>query len=75
MTRFAYYWAVGAFNIRKAVDRIQITDEIIDGVAIRIYKPLPLHNPEEAKNSSESSLMPTIIFYHGGGHFIGSVGL
>lgn len=64
LTRFQYYWALGAFSVRNPDDQIMITDELIEHVPIRIYKPL--------NRTHLSPLHPTIIFYHGGGHFVGS---
>lgn len=62
ITRFAYHWTIGAFNIRDPADFIQVIDEAVEHVSMRIYRPL---------NHSED-LISTIIFYHGGGHFVGS---
>lgn len=63
VTRMAYHLAVGAFNIRDHQDSINITDQFVQDVPIRIYFP----------NSRKSShQIPTILFYHGGGYFVGS---
>jgi acetyl esterase/lipase len=70
-TRFAYHTAVGRFNIRNEKDNIQITEEYIDHVLIRIYKPLN----QTIRKSHNENLLPTILYYHGGGYFLGSAGI
>ena len=68
LTRFAYYWTLGAFNIRDPNDNIAIVDELVQNVPIRIYKPM-----KRSDNRDETAPMPTILFFHGGGFFVGSV--
>ncbi len=64
VTRFSYHYTVGVFNIRQEQDRIQVIDEEVDHLSIRIFRPL-VHEKDQ---------MSTIIYYHGGGHFVGSAG-
>lgn len=64
VTRFFYHWTIGAFNIRDSNDQILVYDELVDNVPIRVYRP---------QNRADQT-MPTIIFYHGGGNFLGSAG-
>lgn len=66
VTRFFYHWSIGAFSIRDPNDKIEILDDLIENIPIRIYR--------SDKKASESDLNPTIIFYHGGGHFLGTAG-
>ena len=69
LTRFAYYWTLGAFNIRDENDNIAIVDELIQNVPVRIYKPMSRKDGGDDKQTT----MPTILFFHGGGFFVGSV--
>jgi hypothetical protein len=69
LTRFAYHWSIGAFNIRDENDFISVTNDNIGHVAVRIYRPL---NATSYRTFNGKSLSPTIIFYHGGGHGLGS---
>lgn len=64
MTRIAFHWTVGAINIRDPNHYIDIIDEDIEHCSMRIFRPM----------NQTAELMPTIIFYHGGGHFVGSAG-
>ena len=64
VTRFFYHWTIGAFNIRDRNDRILIFDDIADNIPIRIYRP----------ENRSNQLSPTVIYYHGGGHFLGTAG-
>ncbi len=64
ITRLSYHYTVGVFNIREEQDRIQVIDEEVDHLSMRIFRPM-MH---------ESDQMSTIIYYHGGGHFVGSAG-
>ena len=66
LIRFAYHWTIGAFNIRDPADGIHVEDEYIEHCSMRIFRPL---------NQTAAAIMPTIIYYHGGGHFVGSAGL
>lgn len=61
-----YYVTVGAFSIRDAADNIQIIDDIVDNVPIRIFRPL--------NSSFGQNTVPVILYYHGGGYFLGSAG-
>lgn len=67
VTRYSYHFSVGAFNIRENNDNISIHDEVIDHLSVRVYRPLKAN-----KNSNVNETLPTIIFYHGGGYFVGS---
>jgi acetyl esterase/lipase len=66
VTRFAYHWTLGAFNIRDPNDEIKIIDDSIENVLIRIYRPSKI---------SRSKSYTTIFLFHGGGHFLGSAGI
>ena len=66
MTRFAYHWTLGAFNIRNPNDEIKIIDDSIENIPIRIYRPNQISLSEHHH--------PTILLLHGGGHFLGSAG-
>jgi acetyl esterase/lipase len=57
------------FNIRDTNDNILITDEVIDNVSVRIYRPM-----DSARFNKETNKMPTIFYYHGGGFFVGNAG-
>ena len=61
-----YYISVGAFNVRNPLDNIYVTDDTIENVPIRIFKPL--------NSSFGQNKLPTIFYYHGGGYFVGSAG-
>ena len=75
VTRAAYYIAIGVFNIRDTHDNIHVFDEHIGHVPIRKYKPLlAAQTPVSNSTSNSPDLMPTIIFFHGGGYFLGSAG-
>jgi acetyl esterase/lipase len=65
VTRLAYHLTIGAFSMRDPNDRIQVTDEFIEHVPIRVYRPMN-------RLTSHEELLPTIIFFHGGGFFLGS---
>lgn len=65
LTRFGYHWSIGAFSIRDPADGIQIIDEEVEHCSMRIFRPM---------NQSIAATIPTIIYYHGGGHFVGSAG-
>lgn len=62
LTRLSYHYTVGVFNIRDHRDEIEVIDEEVDHLSIRIFRPTKLIRDE----------MPTVIYYHGGGHFVGS---
>lgn len=62
VTRFQYHWTVGAFSMRDENDLISVHDEDIEHTSIRVFRP----------SNDTSEVMPTIIFYHGGGYFVGS---
>ena len=47
-------------------DNLQINDTEIFGVSVRIYTPVP--------EESEDALLPGLIYFHGGGWTIGSLG-
>jgi acetyl esterase/lipase len=64
--RFMYYISVGAFNIRDSKDNIQISDDVVKNVPIRIYRPL--------NSTYDQNKLPVIFYYHGGGYFLGSAG-
>lgn len=64
MTRIAYHWTVGAMNIRDPNHFIEIIDEDVEHCSMRIFRSM----------NRTGKVMPTIIFYHGGGHFVGSAG-
>jgi hypothetical protein len=66
LTRIGYHLALGVISIRDPRDSIQITDEKIQNVPIRLFKP--------TRNAKNGQMQPTIIFYHGGGFFVGSAG-
>ena len=66
ITRFSYHFAIGAFNIRDPNDNMQIMDEQVDHLSIRIYRPY------KALHNNTDYVAPTILFYHGGGYFVGS---
>jgi acetyl esterase len=61
LIRLGFHIGIGMFNIRDDQDGIQIIDDSINDIMIRIYKP-----------ENRTGLIPTIIFYHGGGYAIGS---
>ena len=61
LTRLGYHYSIGALNVRDSPDLIQIIDEDVEHLSMRIYRPL-----------NQTMTMPTILFYHGGGHFVGS---
>jgi acetyl esterase/lipase len=61
-----YYITVGAFNIRDSKDNIQISDDVVENVPIRIYRPL--------NSTYDQNKLPVIFYYHGGGYFLGSAG-
>lgn len=62
LTRLAYHFTVGLFNVRNPDDGIEIKDLLIDNVPIRVYSHLNHSNGK----------VPTIFLYHGGGFFVGS---
>lgn len=73
LTRIGYHIGLGVLSIRDPKDSIQITDEMIDHVPIRIFRPPDRIKEVRFVNSSaEEQMKPTIIFYHGGGFFVGS---
>lgn len=76
ITRFSYHMAIGAFNIRDPSDGIQVLDETIDNnMAVRIYRPYnPDYEHSRIHQNTTDFLAPTILFYHGGGFFVGSAG-
>jgi acetyl esterase/lipase len=57
------------FSIRDNADNIRISDEIIDNVAVRIYRPI-----NSMRLNAETNKMPAIFYYHGGGFFVGNAG-
>ncbi|RNA00998.1 arylacetamide deacetylase-like 4 [Brachionus plicatilis] len=67
VTRFSYHISVGSFNIRDHNDNISVHDEIIEHLSIRIYRPMGRN-----KVSNKNKTLPAILFYHGGGYFVGS---
>ncbi|CAF0705640.1 unnamed protein product [Brachionus calyciflorus] len=67
VTRYSYHFAVGAFNIREESDQISVHDEIIEHLTIRVYRPM-----KPNKSPNKNATLPTILFYHGGGYFVGS---
>ena len=66
MIRNGFHIGIGAWNIRDKNDQIQVNDEYIQDILIRIYRPLNV--------SLKTDSMPTILFFHGGGFSVGSVG-
>lgn len=47
-----------------SVCNLQSSDTIFDGIPVRVYKP------SDALNET----LPAIVFYHGGGWVVGSIG-
>lgn len=70
ITRFFYHVSYGTFNIRDESDNISVTDEIVDNLSIRIFRPFG----NNFRNSNAEFMYPTILFFHGGGYFVGSAG-
>ena len=67
LTRFGYHLALGVISIRDTRDAILITDEKINHIPIRIFRPLNINSSPVLNNiSNDAQLQPTIIFYHGG---------
>jgi len=67
LIRNGFHIGIGAWNVRDKNDQIQVYDDYIEGILIRIYRPL--------NASLEKDMMPTILFYHGGGYSVGSAGI
>lgn len=77
LTRFFYHISYGAFSVRDSSDNISVSDEIVNGVAVRIFRPHLLSKSSNAggvNSGEEVELRPTIFFYHGGGYFVGTAG-
>ena len=69
---------LGAFNIRDPADNIQVTDEHVEHVPIRIYRPPKLNRPLSTNNTATNNVTtndsyPTILFFHGGGFMYGDL--
>jgi acetyl esterase/lipase len=76
ITRFSYHIAIGAYNIRDPLDQIEVRDETIEHMSVRIYRPrcrIP-ENLDLDESAIAAYVAPTILFYHGGGFFVGSAG-
>ena len=70
LTRISYHMSHGLVSIRSEKDFIEIIDDEINGVSIRIFMP----NSEEEEKASSISSKCSIFYYHGGAFFIGSAG-
>lgn len=65
---------------KSFADQLEVNDTEIFGSKVRIYKPVNKTKDEEKNMKDEEekdeneSLMPALIYYHGGGWTIGSLG-
>ena len=66
LTRLGYHLALGVISIRDPRDSIQITDEKIQHIPIRLFRPMNRQKVHDLSASNEPKMQPTIIFYHGG---------
>ena len=60
---FRYIASKGAFLL-KHDEHVNVENVFIDGIRVRVYTP----------RNTDSKSLPAIIYYHGGGFFMGFVG-
>ena len=69
-----FAFASGLFKNNSYSDVLEINDTIIFGVGVRIYKPVIKTNESVGNKTDEEVLLPGLIYFHGGGWTIGTLG-
>ena len=70
-----FAFASGLFKNNSYSDVLEINDTIIFGVGVRIYKPVIKNKRVSGGNKTdEEVLLPGLIYFHGGGWTIGTLG-
>lgn len=64
----------GLFKNNSYSDVLEINDTEIFGVGVRIYKPVIKMNGSVGNKSDKEALLPGVIYFHGGGWTIGTLG-
>ena len=64
----------GLFKNNSYSDILEINDTEIFGVGVRIYKPVIKTNKSVENMADEELLLPGVIYFHGGGWTIGTLG-
>lgn len=67
-------FASGLYKNNSYSDVLEINDTEIFGVRVRIYKPVNKTKGSPESKSNEETLLPGVIYFHGGGWAIGSLG-
>lgn len=67
-------FASGLYKNNSYSDVLEINDTEIFGVRVRIYKPVNKTEESSGSKSNEEILLPGVIYFHGGGWTIGSLG-
>ncbi|CAH3119123.1 unnamed protein product [Pocillopora meandrina] len=66
-------FASGLYKNNSYSDVLEINDTEIFGVRVRIYKPVNKTKGSPESKSNEETLLPGVIYFHGGGWAIGSL--
>lgn len=64
----------GIFKNNSYSDVLEINDTEIFGVNVRIYKPLIKTRKSVGNIAHEERLLPGVIYFHGGGWTVGTLG-
>jgi len=64
----------GIFKNNSYYNVLEINDTEIFGVSVRIYKPVIKTNKSAKNIANEEGLLPGVIYFHGGGWTVGTLG-
>ena len=64
----------GLYKNNTYLDVLEINDTEIYGVGVRIYKPVNKTKKSAGNKSDRKALLPGLIYLHGGGWTLGSLG-
>ena len=64
----------GLYKNNSYLEFLEVNDTEIFGVGVRIYKPVNKTNKQVGNGSDGQGLLPALIYFHGGGWTLGSIG-
>ena len=64
----------GLYKNDSYLEFLEVNDTEIFGVGVRIYKPVNKTNEHARSGSDGRGLLPALIYFHGGGWTLGSIG-